>query len=76
MGLQEIKTAALELEDYQQEAAALEEAVEAAEEEQQALQAHLRRRLAVLRWQHADAAVLDPRRSGLTQRQVASGCGF
>ena len=42
------------------------------DEQQEALAAHVRRRLARLRWQHAAAAVLTPGRSGLLQRQVRS----
>ena len=75
-GLQDRETVALELDDSQREASALREAVAASDEQHQALAAHVQRRLARLRWQHAAAAVLTPGRSGLLQRQVGCSLGW
>ncbi|KAL4427479.1 hypothetical protein ABPG77_000768 [Micractinium sp. CCAP 211/92] len=52
------ETVTLELEDCRKELAAVRRAKGEADEERQAFEAHLRRRVAVLRWQYAGTAVL------------------
>lgn len=56
--LQDKETVALELEDCRRGMAALGKVCEEAGQERRAVEAHLARRLATLRWRHAGAAVL------------------
>lgn len=57
---QDQETANLALQDSREEAAALQDALAAAEERQGQLEGHLRRRRAALRWRYAAAAALLP----------------
>ncbi len=61
-GVQDKESVALQLEECQQQLAALQGDLDAAGEQQQGLEAQCRWRLAVLRWRWAAAAVLLPRR--------------
>lgn len=65
--MQDKEGVSIQLEDCQQELGALQADLSAAAEQQEGLEAHLRRRLAVLRWRWAAAAVLLPRRQGQGQ---------
>jgi hypothetical protein len=57
---QDQETTNLALQDSREEAAALHDALAAAEERQGQLEGHLRRRRAALRWRYAAAAALLP----------------
>lgn len=70
--LQDKEAVALDLEDSQQQVTALQQDLAAAAEERQALQGHMRRRLAVLRWHRAAAAVLMPRQTATARPQSAA----
>lgn len=65
--MQDKEGVSIQLEDCQQELGALQADLIAAAEQHEGLEAHLRRRLAVLRWRWAAAAVLLPRRQGQAQ---------